>query len=161
MSRKMWCALGLLLLAPVLRTAAASAGKQNWDRLQQLRPGELIQVERRGAEPFEASFGAATADRLQVVRNRNEQLDLSRAEVLRVYRVRKGARAAGPIVGAAVGFGVGFGIGYAAGAGKGKWWIGPSKPEVAGVTGLIGASVGTGIGFLVRGKSRELIYQLE
>lgn len=104
------------------------------------------------------TFGAVTPDRLQVVRNQNEQVDWNRADVLRVYRARKrsGARALAPVLGAAIGFGAGFGIGYA--TARGTWIPGP---KAGAAIGAAGAVIGGVAGFFVRGKSRELIYRGE
>jgi hypothetical protein len=101
---------------------------------------------------------------MQVVRDGNQQLDLARADVLRVYRIRKrsSARAAAPLIGAAIGFGAGFGIGYAAAAPKSSsgWSFGPliSRPLAGAVIGAIGAIAGGVIGYFARGKSKELVY---
>lgn len=53
MSRELWCAFGLWLLVVGPRALAGNPriDGNDWDQLQQLRPGEPIQVERRERSP--------------------------------------------------------------------------------------------------------------
>ncbi len=152
------CSAALVLPA---QTPASS-----WDKLQQLQPGDPIRVESRGAVPVTATFGSVTPEHLQLVQNQNQQFDLNRADILRVYRLRtrSTARAWAPLIGAGIGFGAGFGIGYAADGAKNSttgFNIRPfiSRPVVSGAIGLVGAVIGVTIGYFARGKSKEVVYR--
>lgn len=167
MSRKVMSTFCLFLMAPFPRPLAADprSSRSDWDQIQQLRPGDVIQVELRGAASERFAFGSVTPERMQLVRSGNQQLDVARADVLRVYRVRKrsGARAAAPLIGAAIGFGMGFGIGYATTAPKSVngWSFGPfiSRPVGGALVGAVGAIAGGVIGYFARGKSKVLVYR--
>jgi len=161
MSRRLCCAcLCLLMVAGAGPILAGAKGKSSWEQLQQLRPGEKIQVERRGGDTLNVEFGAVTADRLQAVRNRNEQMEIGRTEILRIYRVRprSSLRAAAPAISTAIGFGAGFGIGYVSTGGKTSMIPQPKAGAVAGVAGAVAGGV---IGFVARGKTKELVYTSE
>jgi hypothetical protein len=167
MPRRILSLLCLLLLLPLPRAGARDieAGRSSWDRLQQLRPGDSIQVKRRGAGSIRVTFEAVTVERLHALTAGNQPIDIGHADVLRVYRLRRrsGAQTAAPAIGAAVGFGIGFGIGYGVTGSKcnTEFCIGPfvSRPVAGAVVGVIGALIGGVVGFIAKGKSRDLIYQ--
>jgi hypothetical protein len=161
--REFWQVIALGCSAALV--LPAQTPPSNWDKLQQLRPGDPIRVESRGAIPVTANFGSVSPEHLQLVRNQNQPLDLSRADVLSVYRLRtrSKARTWAPLIGAGIGFGAGFGIGYAADGAKNSngFNIRPfiSRPVAGGAVGLVGAVVGVTIGYFARGKSKEVVYR--
>lgn len=116
-------------------------------------------MERRGAAALNVEFGAVTAYRLQAVRNRTEQVEIGRAEILRIYRVRPRSsfRVAAPVMAP-------------------RWDSAPdlaldtlppavalSSPQAKGgaVAGVAGALAGGVIGYAARSKTKELVYTSE
>jgi len=71
----------------------------------------------RGGQTITGEFAAVTAQGLHLTRRGNERLDVNRADVLRVERIRhrSGARAAAPAKAGAIGGGMGAVVGGAVG----------------------------------------------
>jgi hypothetical protein len=160
MSRIGLSAIGFAGLALGLCGFAQAAGDVgDWERLQQLHPGDRVRVEVRGRPDVAGEFSAVTPVALQLVRNRKEQIDLERTEIGRVYRMRSRARAAAPWIGMAAGFGVGFARGWPGGSSAGCWFLCIPKPVTGTVVGAVGAGVGVLAGYVVAGRAEHLVYR--
>ena len=155
-SRLAGLALGLCAAA-----AGAETGLADWQRLQMLHPGDKVRVELRGRSAVEARFGAVTDEGLQLVRERNRQIEFARGEVRRVDRLfpHSAARSVAPWIGTAAGFGVGFAIGYPIGDDKGCLFVCIPKSATGTVVGLVGASLGGVAGYFAKGRKSQLIYR--
>jgi hypothetical protein len=154
MSRFQLTVIGLAGLALVLCvSASATTGSESWEQLQQLRPGDQIRVELLRNPELRGKFAAVTPDSLQMTHG-NEQHNVGRAEVRRVYHLVQRSRAVPMLVGTAAGFGGGFAIGYA--VSKNAIW---SRTQGGAVGGVPLAGIGAVIGYFAAGKSQRLVYQ--
>ena len=156
--------LGLLLIALLTRPGIMMAQQVNssnadrWATLQQLSPGDSIEIRLNDRTSVKGKFNNASADKLTYIRdgNRNE---LFRADVFEVYRLVSRSKAKFVLMGLGIGTGAGLGTGAIVGASTR-----PHESGEAHVPAALGAIIGAGIGALVgllrgSGKKRVLIYR--
>lgn len=136
MRRLIW---GLILLMLIPDLASGQTTNDSWENLNQLQPGEKIQVVDMDLKSLKGNFVRFSKDAI-FLRTKAGEVVLERGRVFRVSAAG-GGRAKNAVLGAAVG---------AAGAlalGLGMYYTGAGEKDVgaAGV-GAASAAVGAGIG---------------
>jgi len=151
------------LVALALGLSGLTPASDDWELLQQLQRGDRVRVQVRRQPDVRGEFATITPAGLQLAGLRNQQIDLRRADIRRVYLVRKRsrARAAAPWIGAAAGFGLGFAAGWGVGESSDCMFlcIGAPKPAAGAIVGLAFAGVGGVVGKFVPAKTERLIYR--
>ena len=144
--------VAITLLGPTLM-AAGDSNVTSWQSLQQLAPGQKIEVARTKSGPVRGTF-VSFSDQSITLREKQQETAISRADVSRV-RLLPARRRRYALIGAAVGAGAGAG----AGAGIGESVANESggdfrnlKPAIIGVTAGLGALIGLVIGSAAGGR---------
>ncbi len=101
--KRITLALACLLLSPAL-TLAQSA-KDSWDNLQQLKPGQKIEVVDKQMRTFKGEFVSFT-DEAITLREKNGEQSVERAKVVRVSVRDTSHRTRNMLLGAAIGGGI-------------------------------------------------------
>ncbi len=101
--RKLIPALGLLVLAPTL-TLAQSA-KDSWDNLQELQPGQKVEVVDKRLKTLKGEFVSFT-DEAITLREKNGEQSVDRINVLRVSVRDTSHRVRNVLLGAGIGGGI-------------------------------------------------------
>ncbi len=101
--RRATLAWACLLLAPAL--TFAQAGKDSWDNLKQLQPGQKIEVVDRQMKSFKGEFASFTDEAIWL-REKNGEQSIERANVVRVSVRDTSHRTRNMLLGAAIGGGV-------------------------------------------------------
>ena len=101
--RRATLALAFLLLAPAL-TLSQSAG-DSWDNLQQLKPGQKIQVVDKEMRTFRGEF-VSFADETITLREKSGEQSVERVKVVRVSVRDTSHRTRNMLLGAAIGGGI-------------------------------------------------------
>ena len=135
------------------------APKNDWTVLQSLPVGGKVDVKLRNGKTIHGEFSSSTDYALTVLRNRGT-MELTRNDVVQVYRVLSKHVGKTTLIGAAVGAGVGAVVGAAGNScNNGSVCIVPrsaSIPLGAMVFGISGAGVGALVG--VTHHNRQLVY---
>ena len=104
----------LLIVTTILSVSlqAQGPGKQSWDNLNRLQPGQKIQVVQMDMKSLKGRFLGFTEETISV-RVKKDEVAVARADVLRVSLRGKPKRMRNTVIG----WGTGAGIGLAVGAG--------------------------------------------
>lgn len=132
----------------VVPMVAAEAPKASWENLNQLSPGQKIQVVQMDLKSQTGRFLACSDEGIRVSTNSGE-ITLAREDVLRVTLQQKSHRLRNALIGAAVGGAAGVAIG-AATVDKGPDESGEGNIGKA-LFGLIGTGAGAGVGAAIPG----------
>ncbi|MCI0659958.1 MAG: hypothetical protein L0220_02685 [Acidobacteria bacterium] len=150
--------IGLLARPQILLAQATQAPiKGSWDGIKAVPPGDELVVSLRNGKSLKGRFSGIT-DIVLTIDHDRKKTDLSRGEVLKVYRlISKSATRSTMIglgIGAAVG-GVSGGVAAASGPGEsGEYGWGVL------IVGTIGLAIGSLVGYLIGSrKHRALIYE--
>lgn len=149
----------LLTLATPDSLRAREPVSRSWDALQQISPGQSIQVTQPAGRSVSGTF-VRVAEQSLVIQNKQGEITLARAEVLRVRLPAKHGRRntwIGAGVGAAAGAGAGFGIAEQVASESGGDFAN-LRPAIVAVTAGVGALIGALLGSTLGGRS-VTIYQ--
>jgi len=146
----------LLLSQPPTFLAQDAPVQQGWAAVQAVRAGSKVLIETKNGERIEGKLNSAS-DTILSLTSKNRTVSLNRAEIQRVYRLRRSSRAKYALIGAGVGAGVGVGgAAVALGATGGSDAAGALVTSVALISTGIGAAIGAAVG---KGSKRTLIYE--
>jgi len=143
-----------LVLICALAAAAEGQDRSDWQSLSQLRAGDSLRLSlKTGA--VKGAFQSWTPQEVTV-----GTVTTKKDDVLKIERYGKGGgRGKRAAIGGLIGFGAGFAIGVAADSPcTGLLCIRPSRGVAGAVVGGVGAIVGAGVGALLPGHHKELIY---
>ena len=146
-----------LTLFCALATVAAGQDRHDWQSVAGLQAGDRIRLTLKAgkAGPVEGVFGNWTPQEVTA-----GTVTARREDVVKIERYRKGGwgRARNAALGAAIGFGGGAAIGAAVGGCRQGQLCIVGRGTVAAAVGGVGLVVGAGIGALIPGRHKDLIY---
>ena len=148
--------LAITLVGPP--STVASANLTSWQNLEQLRPGENIEVMQTNGGRVRGTY-VGFADQSITLRGTQQDITIARADVSRV-RLRPPKSRKYLWIGAAIGAGAGAGLGAGIGEGVASASGGDFrnlKPAIIGVCAGVGAAVGAAIGLAI-GNRHTTIY---
>lgn len=152
------CELAVVVCAPQ-GSFGQVPSKNDWAVLQSLPVGGKVDVKLKNGKTVHSEFASSTDYALTVFRNR-ETMELTRNDVVQVYRVFSKRVGKTTLIGAAVGAGVGAVVGAAGNnCNNASICIVPrsaSIPLGAMVFGISGAGVGAVVG--ATHHNRQLVY---
>ena len=146
-----------LSLPPVTTAQTATAPSRDWSVLKTVEQGGRLAVKLKSGKTVEGKL-AGVSDTALSLSVHDKATDISRDDVLRVYRVEGKSAAKATLIGAGAGAAVGAAVGAAGGDSDG-FII--SKGQAAAALGVLGAGAGALVGFAVgrSGHKRVLIYE--
>lgn len=156
--------LSLLLIATLARPGVITAQQVNsstadrWTVIQQLSPGDPIEIKLNDGTTIKGRFSSASAAKLTYSKDKKEN-ELFRADIFEIYRLVSKSKAKSVLLGLGIGTGAGLGAGAIVGASTAPHESGEAHVPAA-LGAMIGAGIGTLVGFFMgRGKKRVLIYR--
>jgi len=143
-----------VVLLCALGTAANGQDPRDWQSLAQLQAGDKIRLSMKTG-PVDGAFRNWTPQQVTA-----GTVTARREDVVKIERYRKGGwgRARHAALGAAIGFGGGAAIGAAVGGCRQGQLCIVGRGTVAAAVGGVGLVVGAGIGALIPGHHKDLIY---
>jgi hypothetical protein len=133
----------MLILVLIPLPSSAQTARDSWENLQQLRPGQKIEVVDMQLKSRQGTFASYSAEAISL-RVKNNEVTVPRADVLRVSSREDSKRARNMLIGLAIGAGVGVAIGAAMDA-RVNYETGECCMGVAFLA-PIGAGAGFGLG---------------
>lgn len=149
----------VILAAPLNGLAQTAPG--TWTTVTTLQPLKKLIVELKSGKTLKGEFSSATDSGLTLVRG-NKMENVDRTEIRKIYQDGGTSATKSTLIGTAVGGGGGAVLGAAAFGCNSGGFICFSRAEAAGLTAVVGASVGAITGFVI-GKVRHkktLLYEV-
>jgi hypothetical protein len=147
-----------VLISGFAIASASGQDRHDWQSVAQLKAGDRIRLSLKTG-PVDGEFQKWTPQDVST-----GTLTARREDVLKVERYRPGAwgRGKSAAVGALIGFGGGFAIGAASGGCHlGQLGLCLSRGELGGGLGVVGATIGAGIGAAIPPHTKDLIYRVK
>jgi len=144
-----------VVLLCALGTAANGQDPRDWQSLAQLQAGDKIRLSMKTG-PVDGAFRNWTPQQVTA-----GTVTARREDVVKIERYRKGGwgRGTHAAIGAAVGFGGGFAFGAAVGGCRpNEFLCFGNRGTWGAAVGGVGLVVGAGIGALIPGHHKDLIY---
>jgi hypothetical protein len=149
-------AIWLSPLAPAASAQTANAPTGDWAAVESVTSGTKLSVKLKNGKTVEGRSSGASDTALSLSVG-GKAVDLSRDDILRVYRAGGGSAKKAALIGLGVGAGAGAAVGAAGGDDDG---FAPTRAQLAAGLAVLGAGAGALAGFAI-GKGRHkrvLIY---
>lgn len=145
-----------LLSQPAILLAQDASEQRGWATIRAVTAGDKLLIETRNGERTEGRLSNTSDTAITLTRD-NKTINLSRDQVLRIYRLSGRSRVKPTLIGTGVGAGIGAG---AAAAVLGATGGSDETTAFVALITVVGAGVGAAIGALAgKGRRRTLIYE--
>lgn len=147
-----------LLAKPGIVTAQLSNMDAKWAVVQQLQHGAPLEIKLNDGTTIKGKFDSASDAKLTYVRS-GKASELFRSDVFEIYQLVSKSKTKSALTGLGIGAGAGAGVGAIIGVKTAPHESGEAHVPAV-LSGMIGAGIGTVVGFLMgRGNKRVLIYR--
>lgn len=134
-----------------LAASAADKPEASWDNVQQLKPGQRVQIVRTDLKSVTGHFVRVAPDSLTLKTAAGEQT-LNRLDINRITR-SGGKRGRNALIGAGVGGGAGAAVGAASGGCHPGEFLCVGRGTVAGIFAGVGIVAGAAVGVAIPGHT--------
>ncbi|MEP7273078.1 MAG: hypothetical protein ABI882_16385 [Acidobacteriota bacterium] len=142
----------LCLLALCTQIVRADDALNNWQAVQNLKPGTKLEVKPKTGRKVQGKVISVTADSVTITGSKNtgQDIEFKRDEIAQIRRKSTGETLAATAIGSGLGLGAGYGIGYGIGeAAKARY-----PTEYGGA--ILGAAAGAVTGGFLASRGRVI-----